>query len=79
MKYNPLELCMIGRLKMRNNMIQMKLVAGLYLLMIKVEIFGTSCIYVFSCIGGYPYSVTRVWTHTPKGRRTIVMFYITLP
>ena len=34
--------------------------------------------YVCSCIGGITLSITRVWTRTPKGRRTIVMFYITL-
>jgi len=60
---------MIGALKMRSNMIQMKLIAGLYLLIIKVEILGTSCVYVCSCIGRIPYSITRVRRRTPKEDR----------
>ena len=48
------------------------MIAGFYSLMIKVEILGTSC------IGGYPYSITRVRTRTPNDRGTIVMFCIAL-
>ena len=33
---------------------------------------------VCSCIGGYPYSIMSVRVHTPKGRGTIVMFFIVL-
>ena len=40
---------------------------------------GTSCINVCSCIRGYPYSFTMVWTRTLLGSRMIIMFYIMLP
>ena len=34
--------------------------------------------YVYSSIGGYPYSIMRVRTHTSNGRTTIIMFCIAL-
>ena len=54
------------------------MITGLYSLTIKVEILDTSCIMCAHALGGYPYSITRVRTRTPKGRGTIVMFYIAL-
>ena len=59
---------------MKSNMIQMKLTTRLYLLMIKVNILGTSCTMCAYTLGEYPYSITRVQTRTPKGRKMIVMF-----
>ena len=65
---------MICRLKMRNDLLSMKDDSGLYSLMIKVEILGTSCIMCAHAFGGYPYSITRVWMRTSNGKTTIVMF-----
>ena len=55
------------------------MIAGLYSLMIKVEMLGTSCIMCAHAFGGYPYSITRVRMRTFNGRTTIVMFCIALP
>ena len=63
---------------MNSDIIQKKLIAGLCLLLIKAEVLGTSCIMCAYALIGYPYSIMRVRMRTPKGRRTIVMFYITL-
>ena len=43
-----------------------------------MKIFGTSCIIVCSCIGGYPLPFTMVWTHTLRGRNMIIMVIIML-
>ena len=56
-----------------------KMIVGLYSLMTKVEILGTSCIMCAHALRGYPYSITRVRTRTSNGRRTIVMFCVALP
>ena len=55
-----------------------KTIARLYLIMLKMEKYWDLMHYVCSCIGRYPYSITRVRTRTPLGTRTIIMSYIML-
>ena len=65
---------MIGRLKMRNDMLSMKDDSGVIFINDKSRNIGDLMHYVAHAFGGYPYSITRVWMRTSTGRTTIVMF-----
>ena len=63
---------------MRNEMLSMKDDSGVIFINDKSRNIGDLMHDVCSCIGGYPYSIMSVRVHTPKGRGTIVMFFIVL-
>ena len=80
MKYNPVRIIYdIRNEKWEMIRYERKTVAGLYLIMLKTKTYWDLMRYVCSCIQGYPYSITMVWTRTPIARWSIIMFYIMLP
>ena len=62
-----------------NDMLWRKTLAGCSIWWWKWKNVGTSCIILFSCIGGYRFSLTIVRMRTLRGRKTIIMFTIILP
>ena len=72
MKYNPVRIMHDMRTeKWEKIWHECKTIAGLYLIMSKMENYWDLMYYVCSCIGGYPYFITM-------GRGTIILFYIML-
>ena len=79
MKYNLVRIMHDMRIgKWEKIWYECKTIAGLYLIMSKMEKYWDLMHYVCSSIGGYSYFITHYILHNATGRGMIILFYIVL-